>query len=668
MPLLATCTYVGGAYLRRLMDKIDFHVQTLLILQDGDQQSVIDAVDKFVADARSTHSLYYVQNIRHVIDQRRLGSVGCFNAVIRLYPSHAFWPTIADDLYFEPHSLERFYKHLLSVQGSRGVGGVAAQIRRPERRYPGPPELDGVRPTFGCMAWANTRAGILAAGLYDENFYPHFYDDTDHIFRMYLADLTFYAVNGVIAFHGNASEAKTGSGRTTGNAAAELQHVLAGSDASSFSNQRKRSNTKAHFLFKWGRVEISSFSLDGTRFSFGGSPQVPVDTYKTWCARDEWRYCSPYNRSYPLWYWEFSDHRRSCTLNGQRMQKWPEPCPSSVAELRMPLWDVGNPPEASTTRTLRNNTSQMSFLLNNARLPRLLQSLSNVSILVYGCSLDRFMLDWLCNARGGSMRKWNNSSSSSHEKVAKCVDVKDNVEIAYVFNPGAGKPPYFANVTKPDLEYWARRILAREPSVVVVDDSLWELSKWSEQGYFAEQMLGLWCDKEVPKLLQDIRGTFVNSRVVVRTAPTVAGILNGANPVVLEAMTACLWKRAVPVPGYSQGQSWKVDGVIPLHEIVDEAIAQALVKVASSSVSSNWKDEVWLNDGRHLTSNVNKLYATAMLLWVSGDLMAIGPPMKSPVNWAPPHGFTPPMLLRSNVAMPSRDIHDDSLHGRWTIL
>ena len=478
VPLLATCTYVGGAYVRRLLEKIDFPVDTLLIVQDGDQQSVIDAVDSFITDSR-TRGSPYVRNIRHIVDRRHLGSVGCFNAVIRLYPSHAFWPTIADDLYFESGALGRFYKELLRVKDNQTVGGVAAQIRRPERRYPGPPELDGVRPTFGCMAWANTRAGILEAGLYDENFYPHYYDDTDHVFRMYLAGLSFYAVNGAIAYHGNASEAETNLGRSTGNAAAELVASSNG-NAGSFSDQRSRANTKAHFLFKWGRgVGGFSFSLDGLHFSFNGRPEIPVSVYKTWCAHNPLRYCSPYNGSVPLWYWQFSASRRNCTLSGRGARKGADPCPMKRTELPAPGKEIGPPlsfnHSASTSRSFVKHPQRPTHgyvqLLNGTILPSLLQSLGRTSILMYGCSLDRFMLDWLCNSRGGSVRKWLNSTSSNHEKVSMCVHTKDEMEILYVFNPGASAPPYFANVSKPDVQYWARRLLSREPSVVVVDDT-----------------------------------------------------------------------------------------------------------------------------------------------------------------------------------------------------
>ena len=101
------------------------------------------------------------------------------------------------------------------------------------------------RPTYGEMAWAVTRTGVLRAGLYDENYVTYF-EDNDYSLRLMLAGLDRFALAGVTAFHGETNGKS--KGYTPGN---DLMARRAGKEVE-HSAEVKRMSPKTFFRFKWG--------------------------------------------------------------------------------------------------------------------------------------------------------------------------------------------------------------------------------------------------------------------------------------------------------------------------------------------------------------------------------------------------------------------------------
>jgi len=60
----------------------------------------------------------------------------------------------------------------------------------------------------------------------------------------------------------------------------------------------------------------------------------------------------------------------------------------------------------------------------------------------------------------------------------------------------------------------------REPDLVVVDSSLWDLSVWAEKdGQVSDARVLRWCHHDLPGLLAKVSDVFPSSRVAFRTAP-----------------------------------------------------------------------------------------------------------------------------------------------------
>lgn len=222
--------------------------------------------------------------------------------------------------------------------------------------------------------------------------------------------------------------------------------------------------------------------------------------------------------------------------------------------------------------------------------------LASKSVLLLGSSLDRYAHEAFCEAGGAKVV--GNQLQGQACTVA-------GLTVAMKVHPGSGEQPYwryFPNSTK-DVMFqtpkFTRRILnGSEPSIVVVDDSLWAISKWWmwENPYDvskAEEPLrktsdlhrpltdpdthiNRWCEGELQELMGWVVETFPQSRVAFRTAPTVAGgfgfgafyngTQQGASEQVMHQMLECVkvnTKRGLLYGKYE---------VVPYHDLLDDLL------------------------------------------------------------------------------------------------
>ena len=197
IPVLAIFVRVGTGFLRRCLWSIDFPIVDLAIIQDGEDETdnVKKLLNEFILSRKQNRSASRVEKVRHVVNVNHTGCSQGWNTVYYLYPSQPFWIFSSNDILFLPGQLEIFYREItriLSLPNSR-VGKMSAMI-----------DFGGgaVRRSFGLMTWATTRKGVLEGGLYDENFYPSYFEDDDILIRFQLAALSMIAVNATMR-HGD---------------------------------------------------------------------------------------------------------------------------------------------------------------------------------------------------------------------------------------------------------------------------------------------------------------------------------------------------------------------------------------------------------------------------------------------------------------------------------
>jgi hypothetical protein len=182
-------------------------------------------------------------------------------------------------------------------------------------------------------------------------------------------------------------------------------------------------------------------------------------------------------------------------------------------------------------------------------------------VLLYGCSIDIFALDYFCKAASSPVVGFaRNPNTYGNGNLAYCRI--GAFTLAYSFNPGSGGPPYYAGCeavlhrscaqvsTQELVKNSVAQIVAdfgRPPTAIVVDSSLWDAASWwSKDGKPPEPYVApaahvnKWCVHDIPTLLHTVQLNSPTSRVAFRTAPRVefaAGY--GHSMQNIEAMNAC---------------------------------------------------------------------------------------------------------------------------------
>lgn len=97
------------------------------------------------------------------------------------------------------------------------------------------------------MAWAVTRAGVMGAGLYDENIFPGYYEDDDILMRLWLAGLRYEAEQDITIRHGDGFTYVTGT--------------LLEDKTGVFKAEMTRSRSREYYITKWVPL-TSNFDRD----------------------------------------------------------------------------------------------------------------------------------------------------------------------------------------------------------------------------------------------------------------------------------------------------------------------------------------------------------------------------------------------------------------------
>jgi len=311
---------VGTRFLQRYVESIDFPVRELLIIQDGNDDETIAPFIALLAQMH-TGSTRPIRRIRHVLNFEHSGVSQGWNTVVRLYPSEHFWFLTANDIAFRAGALKAFYARVINdlaspEGGSIGMISTAIDFNDPK----------GVIQTkFGTMAWIVTRNAVLRAGLFDENYYPGYYEDDDILMRQWLAGLRFYAIHDIIVRHGE------GSGYVTGTTVEDKK--------GEFKAEARRSQNKEYFRQKWGPA-AGGQSVEN--FAWLDEQKNRQETLEA-CSKSSphARHCTPFDiPNLAITSWTFNHAYRICIRDGPST---PPPTPTFIDRL-WSMWYVNEEP------------------------------------------------------------------------------------------------------------------------------------------------------------------------------------------------------------------------------------------------------------------------------------------------------------------------------------
>lgn len=158
---------------QRLLNSLDYPIEHLVIVNNSGTKSWTPTKPDCVA------------NLWHIEVPYGLGANGAWNLIIKSTPYADYWVLPNDDSWFEPGALAK----------------IAAEI-----------DLDSfnfvqVSPKWSCVI--PTAKSVMKAGLWDEIFYPIYFDDDDYERRMTYYKVPFHTIDAVV-HHDNSSTLNSG--------------------------------------------------------------------------------------------------------------------------------------------------------------------------------------------------------------------------------------------------------------------------------------------------------------------------------------------------------------------------------------------------------------------------------------------------------------------------
>jgi GT2 family glycosyltransferase len=162
IPYLCVLTLVRLDLLKRLIDSIDYPVNNVVILFQGNVKR-----DKF--NLVNT----FVKRFIFISSNMNIGVSRGWNYFLKNFPSH-YWLISGDDCFFEPSSLEHIAK-FMSIPSS--LENVFCGLKIKNRNNV---------PADFFNTFVVTKLLLEKVGLFDENIYPAYYEDTDLWHRIQL--------------------------------------------------------------------------------------------------------------------------------------------------------------------------------------------------------------------------------------------------------------------------------------------------------------------------------------------------------------------------------------------------------------------------------------------------------------------------------------------------
>jgi hypothetical protein len=156
IPLLGVPVLNRGDLLARMIDSIDYPIDKLAIIQNGNDDTVCDVINELMT---STHPL-----INEVYLERPFRNIGVsqsWNTIIKAFPECSYWIITNNDTVFLPGDLEKYV--ILHSQHHDDLI---------------------VQPNGAFSCFLITPKIVQTVGLFDENIWPIYCEDVDYFIRM----------------------------------------------------------------------------------------------------------------------------------------------------------------------------------------------------------------------------------------------------------------------------------------------------------------------------------------------------------------------------------------------------------------------------------------------------------------------------------------------------
>jgi GT2 family glycosyltransferase len=170
IPILAIPILNRGDFLLRCIRSIDYPVEKLLIVNNGNDAGVCAAIEQLEGEGDF--------ELRTFKPGFNMGVAASWNWIMQNNPAN-YWLLVGNDIQFSPGDLRKIDKFVRAH-----------------------PEYVMCPANWGHSLFAIRQACIDGAGYFDENYFPAYSEDQDHCRRINLAGLKWADVPDVHALHG----------------------------------------------------------------------------------------------------------------------------------------------------------------------------------------------------------------------------------------------------------------------------------------------------------------------------------------------------------------------------------------------------------------------------------------------------------------------------------
>jgi len=161
IPVLGTAIVNTVSWLEKLIDSVDYPTDEFVIINNNGRGELTQSIDEL---CKQKHS--YIKKFSIVHMPRNTGCAGAWNTIIKCYMNSPFWIIANHDIEFPTG----FLSVMLDYASNPLIGTVHGQN--------GPNHLMGGYSLFLIRDWV-----VRDFGLFDENFYPGYSEDTDYEMR-----------------------------------------------------------------------------------------------------------------------------------------------------------------------------------------------------------------------------------------------------------------------------------------------------------------------------------------------------------------------------------------------------------------------------------------------------------------------------------------------------
>ena len=180
IPVLGTVILNGAHWLKKQIDSVDFPVENYLIIDNGSNGENTEEIQSLI---NKPHN--YIKNFTLATMPYNIGCAAGWNMVIKTYMHSPYWIITSHDVSFGPGFLEEMYTEAQDNEVGMVFGNGG----------------DFNLGSFDCFLIKDTT--IQSHGLFDENFYPAYCEDSDYIMRLHVKSIKTVLNLKADYYHGN---------------------------------------------------------------------------------------------------------------------------------------------------------------------------------------------------------------------------------------------------------------------------------------------------------------------------------------------------------------------------------------------------------------------------------------------------------------------------------